>query len=317
MNTYGKSHKLLIIVVVVIGVLILASDSTGKRVDDAFSPIGDITNIQIENGSVDIKVIEGDTFYVKGENLEEDSYTFTQEGETLIVKTDKHNFEFFHIGLFEEAATITLTIPRNMQFNTIAIKNGSGDFNATTGLNTKQCSITDGSGDVELQEIKTEAFDINVGSGDLEVKDLTANDIDTSVGSGDVVLGYVVCHKMRMNVGSGEFTFKSLEARECDLDLGSGDMEGKNLKVMNMTAQTGSGDINLKGELTGVSTFTCGSGDVELDLDGDIEEYSFEIDGSDIEVNGEDYPKNYKSDITKEKQLHLKAGSGNIDVTIR
>jgi DUF4097 and DUF4098 domain-containing protein YvlB len=317
MNTYRKSHKLLIIVVVVIGILILASDSTGKRVDDAFSPIGDITNIQIENGSVDIKVIEGDTFYVKGKNLEEGSYTFSQEGDTLIIKTDKHNFEFFHIGLFEEPATVTLTIPRNMQFNTIAVKNGSGDFNATTGLNIKQCSITDGSGNIKLQEIKTETFDISVGSGGLEVKDLAASDIDASVGSGDAIFGYVECNKIRMDVGSGEFVFKSLEARDCNLELGSGDMEGKNVKVMNMTAEAGSGDIFLQGELTGVSELVCGSGDIDLDLSGNIDEYSFDIDGDDIEVNGERYNKRYKSDTTLDKHLRLKAGSGNIDVRIQ
>lgn len=317
MNTYGKSHKLLIIVVVVIGVLILASDSTGKRVDDAFSPIGDITNIQIENGNVDIKVIEGDTFYVKGENLEEDSYTFSQDGDTLIIKTDKHNFEFFHIGLFEEPATITLMVPKNMQFDTIAIKNGSGDFHATKELNTKQCSITAGSGDVQLESVIADSFDVSTGSGDFEVNNVTTNTIDASVGSGDADFGYIESDKVTVNVGSGDFTFKSLEARDCSLDLGSGDVEGKNVKVMNMTADNGSGDINMQGELTGVSKFECGSGDIELDLSGNIDEYSFNIDGDDIKVNGETYSKRYKSDTTLDKQLNLKAGSGDIDVSIR
>ncbi|WP_455715913.1 DUF4097 family beta strand repeat-containing protein [Anaerosporobacter sp.] len=312
-----KSRKLLVIVLVVIGVLILASDSTGKRVDDAFSPSGDITNIQIENGNVDLKIIEGDTFYVKGENLEENSYTFTQEGDTLIIKTDKNGLDFIHIGLFENPATLTLTIPRDLQFDTVTIKNDSGDFNATTGLHAKQFSIIAGSGDVVLEGIKTEVFDSSVGSGDFEVKDLTANDIDASVGSGDAIFGYVECEKMSMEVGSGELTFKSLEAKDCEFVLGSGDIEGKNLQVVNMTAQTGSGDIELKGELTGVSKFTCGSGDIELNLDGDLEEYSLEIEGSDIEVNGEEYDKKYKSDETMDKQLHLKAGSGDIEVTIR
>lgn len=316
MNTYGKSHKLLIIVVVVIGVLILASDSTGKRVDDAFSPIGDINNIKIENGNVDIKVIEGETFYVKGENLEEGSYTFSQDGDTLIIKTD-NSFDFFHIGLFEEPSIITLTIPRNMDFNTIAIKNGSGDFRATKGLNTKQCSITAGSGDVQLETIIADCFDVSTGSGDFEVNNVTAETIDASVGSGDADFGYIEGEKVTVNVGSGDFTFKSLEARDCSLDLGSGDVEGKNVKVMNMTADTGSGDIDMQGELTGVSEFVCGSGDIDLDLSGNIDEYSFDIDGDDIKINGEKYSKRYKSDTTLDKQLRLKSGSGDIDVRIR
>ena len=317
MNTYGRTNKLLIIVVVVIGVLILGSDSSGKRVDDTFSPIGDITNIQIENGSVDIKLIEGDSFYVKGENLEEDSYLFTQEGSTLIIKTDKHNFEFFHIGLLDEPERITITIPRDIQFNVITLENGSGDLNATTRLHTTQCSITVGSGDVDLEGIQAETFDINIGSSDFTIKDLIANSIDVTIGSGDTQFGYIECDKMRINVGSGDFIFKSLEARDCELEIGSGEVDGRNVQVMNMSAETGSGDIYLMGELSGVSDFRSGSGDIELNLDGDIDEYSFEIEGSDIEVNGKDYDKNYKSDKTMDKQLRLKSNSGDIDVTIR
>ena len=316
MNTYGKPSKFLIVIVIVIGVLILASDSTGKRVDDAFSPTGDIANIQIENGSVDFKIVEGDSFYVKGENLEEDSYTFTQEGDTLIVKTNKKNFEF-HFSLFEEPSRVTVTIPSDIQFDTITINNGSGDFIVNTNLPAKQCNITVGSGDVVVEAIKAEEFDCSVGSGDFEVKDITTDNIGASLGSGDITFGYVECDKMSMAIGSGDFIFKSLEARDCDLELGSGDIEGKNMVVMNMTAQTGSGDIYLKGELTGVSEFVCGSGDIELNLDGDVEEYSFEIDGDDIEINGDDFGKNYRSDTVMDKQLHLKSGSGDIDVTIR
>lgn len=279
MNTYGRSRKLLIAVVIIMGILILAFDSTGKHVDDTFSPIGDITNIQIENGSVDFKIVEGDSFFVKGENLEEDSYTFIQEGDDLIIKTDKRNIEFFHFGLFEEPSRITVTIPSNIQFNSISINNGSGNFIVDTNLITRQCSITVGSGEIDAAAIQVESLEGSVGSGD--------------------------------------FTFKSLEARDCNLELGSGDIEGKNMQVMNMSALTGSGDIYLKGVLTGVSEFICGSGDIELILDGDMEEYSFEVDGDDIEINGENYGKKYKSDTVMDKQLHLQANSGDIDVTIR
>ena len=312
MNTYGRSRKLVIIVFVIIGILILASDSTGKRVDDTFSPSSDIANLQIENGSVDFKIVEGDSFFVKGENLDENSYTFAQEGETLIIKASKHNIQFFDFSLLEAPQRITLTIPRGTQFNSIKINNGSGDSILATNLITKQCSITVASGRVDAEAIQAEIFDSSVGSGDFELKDLTANNIDASV-----VFGYVEADKLSMVIGSGDFTFKSLEARDCDLEVGSGDIEGNNVQVMNMLAQTGSGDIYLKGALTGVSEFTCGSGDIDLNLDGDIDEYSFEIDGSDIEINGEDYSKKYKSDVTMDKQLHLKTSSGDIDVTIR
>lgn len=317
MNTYGRPPKLLIAVVIIIGILILASDSTGKRVDDKFSPSGDITNLLIENGSVDFKIVEGDSFIVKGENLEENSYTFIQEGDTLIIKANKNNTDFFHFSFFEAPQRITLTIPRDIHFNSIKIKNGSGDSILATNLIAKQCSITVASGRVDAEAIQAERFDSSVGSGDLEVKELTADNIDTSVGSGDVVFGYLEADKMNMEIGSGDFSFKSLEARDCNLELGSGDIEGKNMQVMNMSAQTGSGDIYLKGVLTGVSEFICGSGDIELILDGDMEEYSFEVDGDDIEINGENYGKKYKSDTVMDKQLHLHANSGDIDVTIR
>ena len=69
MDTYRRPRKGLIILVVIIGILILASESTGKRVNDSFTPSGEIKNIQVDNSYVDVRIVEGEAFDVKGENL--------------------------------------------------------------------------------------------------------------------------------------------------------------------------------------------------------------------------------------------------------
>lgn len=317
MDTYRGPRKGLIIIVIIIGILILGSESTGKRVDDSFTPTGEITNIKIDNFDGDVKLVSGDSFYVKGEDLIEDSYSFSQEGDTLIIKTNDHDGFVFHIGFFDSCAKVTVTVPSTTQFNVITIANGSGDLDAKVPLDTKQCSITAGSGNVMIESLKAENFDVSVGSGDFEVNNLTASTVDASVGSGNTEFGYVEGQKMDVSIGSGDFTFKSLEVRDCEFDLGSGNLEGKNMQVMNMAAETGSGDIYLEGELTGVSSFSCGSGNIELELSGNKDDYSYELKGADIEVDGKNYGKKYKSDTVKDKQLHLETNSGEIEVRFR
>ncbi|WP_167955421.1 DUF4097 family beta strand repeat-containing protein [Anaerosporobacter faecicola] len=319
-NTYRGPNKALIIIVVIIGILILGSETgSGKKVDDSFQPSGDIHNIVVDNGDADIKIVEGDSFFVKGEDLPEDDYSFTQEGDTLKITVDSNesHFPFIHIGFFESSAKVTITIPSNTEFDTIKVVNGSGNLTTNSSLVMTKGDFEIGSGDVEIYSIKADTLYCNVGSGNIEVTELNALDIKGSVGSGDLALGYVECKTMSMDIGSGDMTCKSIEADDCMVEMGSGDMECDNIAIVNMDAELGSGNLELKGQLTGSSSLECGSGDIELDLAGNIDEYSFVLDGDDIRINGETYSEHYKSDVMTDKKLTLKAGSGEIEVSIR
>ncbi|WP_310601803.1 DUF4097 family beta strand repeat-containing protein [Anaerosporobacter sp.] len=316
MEISPRTRKILMICIVIIGILILMADED-ERYDYTFEPTGDITSLYIESDNVEVKIVEGEAFCVEGESLKKDTYTFEQKGETLFVKSIKGKFSVYDFDNFDFPPLITITIPSNIEFDKISIKNGSKEVQMVSVLSAKECKIVTGSGTISMDKIQVDSFTIQVGSGDINIKELSANTMETSVGSGDIQFGYTECDKLSMEIGSGDVNCKSLEARNATVEIGSGRLEAKNVKLMNIAGQTGSGKIYLKGELTGTSKFTCGSGKIELNIEGDMEDYSFKIDGEDVSINGKEYSKNYKSEIEMDRQLQLKAGSGRIDVTIR
>lgn len=318
-QSFFQSHKWLIIVLLVVAVLALGSESGAEKVDDSFTPSGDINNIKVVAGDADVKINFGDSFYVDGIDLRKDDYEFSQDGDTLNVISDKddinNHFFNFNFNFWDESPQITITIPEK-RLNKLSINTGSGRFTSNTGLNVSDVEIKIGSGDVKMDALTGDSLSVEIGSGELGTKDITVNEVGVNLGSGDADCGYIESISTKVTIGSGSFNFKSLEADTCKIKLGSGDASGKNISVKDMTGDVGSGSINLIGELTGNSQFSCGSGDIDLKLTGNVEDYYLDLDGEDIEINNKEYRGKYKSDQLSDKQLHLDCSSGSIDVKI-
>ncbi|HEX3076963.1 MAG TPA: DUF4097 family beta strand repeat-containing protein [Lachnospiraceae bacterium] len=317
MQTYRKIRFAFITVVIIIGVLILSDQSTGERVSYSFTPTGEVHNLRIDIASTDVTIVQGNEFKVDGKDLYKDGYRIEMDGDTLVVETGKQDYFVLHLGLFEKEEKITITVPSSFQFDKIDVSVGSGDVTSRIELLSNQIDIIAGSGDVNLKEVVNSNSSISVGSGTVAISDIQSESTDVSVGSGDIDIDYIESGKAALSVGSGDIFFKSLTSNECSLDTGSGDIEGSGLEVTRMETEVGSGSIDLKGIINGESSFECGSGDIDLRLKGNKDDYSFHIDGDDVEINGDSYQDDFKSDTKLDKHLNLSVDSGSIHVVIK
>ncbi|HEX3022970.1 MAG TPA: DUF4097 family beta strand repeat-containing protein [Lachnospiraceae bacterium] len=317
MQTYRKIRFAIIVVVIVIGVFMLSDQSTGERVSYSFTPASEVHNLRVDIASTDVTIVQGNDFKVEGKDLYKDGYRIEMDGDTLIVETGKQDYFVLHFGLFEKEEKITITVPTSYQFNKIDISVGSGDVGSNIELQSQKMDITAGSGDVDLKEVVNSNTAISVGSGTVAISDIKTESTDVTVGSGDIDIDYIESDKTALSVGSGDIFFKSLNANECSLDTGSGDIEGAGVEVTRMETVVGSGCIVLKGIINGESSFDCGSGDIDLRLKGNKDDYSYRIDGDDVEINGDSYKDNYESDTKLDKHLNLSVESGSINVEIK
>ncbi|MDF2542101.1 MAG: hypothetical protein K0S47_1819 [Herbinix sp.] len=152
--------------------------------------------------------------------------------------------------------------------------------------------------DVSLKECY-----LDLGAGRLEAEKLTAETGNFSVGAGELVIDQlVVLESSEYDVGTGKLEINEMSAQDIYLDCGVG-------------------NVNIKGRLTGENTVSCGIGEVVLDLEGNEDEYSYQIDcgiGSVI-INNESYHGiiEQRSD-TKELENHfdLDCGIGKIELKI-
>lgn len=124
---------------------------------------------------------------------------------------------------------------------------GSGDIKSTENLNTKTFHIhLKGSGNIELEKLKTDKTIINLeGSGDIVLKG-TSKDIEIKLkGSGDVSASDFITQNANVELlGSGNIKVQSKESF-------SGHLKG-------------SGNIRVKGSPSKISKNTQGSGEISI-----------------------------------------------------
>lgn len=152
-------------------------------------------------------------------------------------------------------------------------------------------------------------------------KDFTAEDIRMNLGAVRWEAKSLKSETGSFIIGTGEAFIEQLEiADRSSFEVGAGYMEIGRAELSNITVDTGVGYFNLEGIVTGESKVDCGVGKVRMDLDGDIEGYSYDIETGigNVKVNG----KNYFGSIDRNAQkdflgsFDMECGVGNITLEI-
>ena len=130
-------------------------------------------------------------------------------------------------------------------------------FKITEGANPFQTS------DIELtipEDFAFENLDIDLGAGTIKADNLIADSANIAVGAGSLrIKSLTAKSKSFYSIDTGELIIEDLTARDANINCGVG-----NLKA--------SGIIN------GDSYVTCGIGNVDLDIDGEEEDYNYNVD---------------------------------------
>lgn len=110
-------------------------------------------------------------------------------------------------------------------------------------------------------------FENNVSN--ITAYELTCESFLCDIDVGEVDIDNLNCEKTKISSNVAQVTFKNANINDCDI-----------------TSDVG--DIKIKGVVTGTNKFSTDVGDLELELIGDVENYSFSVDkgiGS-AEING-------------------------------
>jgi hypothetical protein len=149
---------------------------------------------------------------------------------------------------------------------------------------------------------KAEDIKLDMGAVRLEAESLSAE-------SGSIA------------VGAGEARIRQLEiAKKASFDVGAGYMELGNAKLNNITADCGIGYLQLKGIVTGMNRLECGVGKIRMDLEGDVDAYSYEVETGigNVRINGKNYFGSVDRNARKDAlgSFDLECGIGNITLEI-
>lgn len=152
-------------------------------------------------------------------------------------------------------------------------------------------------------------------------KDFVAEDITLKLGAVRLEADRLQAKTGNFSIGTGEANIEQLEVTEqSNFDVGAGSMRLNRVDMRNITVDCGVGYISLKGKVTGENDISCGVGKVRMDLEGDIEGYSYDIQSGigNVTVNGKDYYGSVDRSAKKEAlgSFEMECNIGNITLDI-
>ncbi len=142
-----------------------------------------------------------------------------------------------------------------------------------------------GAGVIEVDELSTENADFEIGAGSMEIRRLNVTD------------------KISCEVGAGELKVNKLEAKNADFECGVG-------------------RVIISGEIKGDLLADCGMGQIQLDLNGNEEDYNYNVSCGVGKIKLNDHHYSFSTDdrIRNEDAVgtfDLNCSVGSLEVSIQ
>lgn len=160
------------------------------------------------------------------------------------------------------------------------------------------CTLLDGTLKVKNRKVSVFSFFNHSPRIKIYVPDeLTLKKLFLQCGVGDVDVTSLTIDKLQVEGGVGDIEVKKCTIEYADFDMGVGDMEMKNCVLKNAKIDNGVGDVELK-------------------LNGNIDDYVFDIDNGlgDVDINGKK-AKAYKNNSGPYK-ISCDNGIGDLEIDI-
>ncbi len=153
--------------------------------------------------------------------------------------------------------------------------------------------------------------------------DFTANSFKFCIGAGDVMIEQVLASKADFEVSAGRLVIEDASiSDESNYIVGAGTIQLKELQANDISIDCGVGGVFIEGTITGNNDITCGVGDVELNLSGEEDDYSYDIESGVGTINIADHHYKAISDTKINNDgtignFKLDCSVGNITVDFR
>ena len=199
----------------------------------------EIKNLYIDIGTSDfhLEAGGGSDIDIRTENTKENCFRYEVDGDTLKIS---YNTKFLSIFSFGAGSKIYVTIPENIDFDTVKISNSVGmmtvsDINADnliletgTGagyfdnIKAGKIKVDSGVGEIKITNAVTDELDLDTGVGRTAYDGEINGDADIDSGVGEVVIsikGTPDDYRFNIDKGLGDVT---LNGNSCSGSFGSG-----------------------------------------------------------------------------------------------
>lgn len=209
----------------------------------------------------------------------------------------------------------TTSDTQNFQLNeikTIDIKNDVSDVKFV--VDDDATMIT-----VEAKEVSTK-YSCTLNDGTLQIKNKKASVFSFFNKDPRVIIHIpqdMALDKLVLNCGVGDVHINSLKLDIFKVKGGVGDITVRDCTIEHADFDMGVGDMDMKDSILKNAKIDNGVGDVELSLNGNIEDYDFDIDNGlgEVEINGKS-AKNFKENNGLYK-ITVDNGVGDVDIDIK
>ncbi len=242
---------------------------------------------------VDIPTVSYQESYTGVTNIDMD----IEYAEVKIIKGDQFSIDAEDIPensleSFVDNGTWTVKQNSDNEFNIFGGSVHLGDIRGWRWWNdyTPKITITMPSG------FTAESFKLEIGAGDVNIEEVLASKADFIVQAGRLAIeNATISEASNYNVGAGTIELKKLQAKDISVDCGVG-------------------SVFIEGAITGNNDITCGVGNVEMDLDGEEDDYSYDIESGvgNINIDNDHYHSISDKRINNEGAI----GSFNLDCSV-
>lgn len=166
-----------------------------------------IKNLNLELEAGIFQVVEGD-----GEEIVIRSnrrLNIDKDDDSISIETPNH---FKIIGFGNEMQNVEIALPKGVEFHTIDIDVGAGDFTAESLLAQKM-DIDIGAGEIVIENGSSAIMDLDVGMGSFAYTGSLADELDVDCGMGNVEMvlsGQYEDHDYEVDCGMGSVCIGSM-----------------------------------------------------------------------------------------------------------
>lgn len=153
-------------------------------------------------------------------------------------------------------------------------------------------------------------------------RDFQAEDIKVSMNAGSLKAQYLHSNTAYFYMDAGSMDIDGLTVEEeSSYIVNAGQIKLERVDIRNIIVECDAGSVSLEGIVTGDNDIQCNMGKISLDLDDNVDLYSFDIDSDigNVIINNKSY-KNYKKSIKNEGykgSFRLTVDFGNINMKFK
>jgi DUF4097 and DUF4098 domain-containing protein YvlB len=229
----------------------------------------DSIDFDIKNANIDF--IPSSTYGIEmcyyGDTIKP-SYTLVNN--TLKITDEKDNlFSFVNMdfGFLKKTNTIKVYLPANVALKTVTIKDLSGDLKLD-GFSAKTTDINASFGNLEMNEVVSDALTLTVGNGSGTIKNTTTNKLLYTNSFGNSTLENInaqTTQNAEITAKSGDITIKNFNASALVVNNSFGDITMDHITVTQLTSLIKIGDYKVRNSTIGKTDVNSQFGKIDAE----------------------------------------------------